>query len=106
MPRLHGNQRERTTSHPKDNPAQDRDRARRLAEFDQRSISKTFLAELATISSRQLFFAVGKPHRPMDAKLTGEKLAASPIFIQADAAERSSEKPNSYNQILSVDRDE
>jgi hypothetical protein len=25
---------------------------------------------------RQFFFAVGKPHRPMDAKHTGEKLAA------------------------------
>ena len=28
-----------------------------------------------TIFSRQFFFAVGKPHRPMDAKLTGEALA-------------------------------
>jgi hypothetical protein len=33
-----------------------------------------------TLISRQFFFAVGKPHRPMDAKLTGEDAGRFPFI--------------------------
>jgi len=38
---------------------------------------RSLLSRGATLAPRQFFFEVGKPHRPKDAKLTGEPLDAS-----------------------------
>ena len=39
-----------------------------------------FLSDERMLTVRQFFFAVGKPHRPTDAKLTGEATDHSPEY--------------------------
>ena len=39
-----------------------------------------FLSDERMLTLRQFFFAVEKPHRPTDAKLTGEATGHSPTY--------------------------
>jgi hypothetical protein len=56
-----------------------------------------------TMFFSSFFFAVGKPHRPVDPKLTGEELAVTPLHEPGHAVARSTRTISHHPSRFSVE---